>query len=77
MSDVYGESENPNGHDGREYEGGGSSGGELPRLEDLSQRARQWEGALRYFARVHPVPLLLGAAAAGYLLARLVRGGGR
>lgn len=48
--------------------------GPLPNLDELAERAKEWEGALRHFARAHPIPVLVGAAAAGYLLARLVRG---
>lgn len=41
---------------------------------DLRETLREAEPRVREMLARHPVPLLLGALAAGYLIARLMRG---
>jgi hypothetical protein len=44
-------------------------------VADLGETLRRQEERIRVFAAAHPVPVLMGAFALGYLLARLVRRG--
>lgn len=63
------------GPDGRGRDEGSASQG--PDLDEIREVLRHREAQIRDFLLAHPLPVLLGALAGGYLLARLVRGGER